>query len=447
MTCRNCAQLQMENTTLHETINQLQEHTNKLEQENNELRRRLAAYDNPHTPPSLRRYPARRVIGGPRFPGRPRGHIGITRPRHQPDRVVSPPRRDHCTGCGSRLGEPSFVGHRYVEEISNPAPRQTVDYLEYRYKCTECGQHAVSRHPDCPPMGRLGLNVLVQATLMKFEMRLPHVKASEALERTYGLKVSPATVLDITHRVAGWLWPEYMRILSRIRASPVVYVDETGARVDGCRYWIWVFTTETDALIVIRRSRGKRVLKEVLGKGYGGVIVCDGWSSYPNYADLIQRCWAHLLREADWLAEHVDEARAFAEALHRMYDELCCWAVDKPPPEAAALLAEESKREMVALALGPYESEEARRFAGKVMNGLDHWFTFLMVPGVEPTNNRAERALRECVVQRKIMGCFRNGKGTWIYETVMTVLSTWKQQGRDLSQALGEALTQEWTKS
>jgi hypothetical protein len=60
---------------------------------------------------------------------------------------------------------------------------------------------------------------------------------------------------------------------------------------------------------------------------------------------------------------------------------------------------------------------------------------------------RKKRELREYVVQRKIMGCFRNGKGTGIYETVMTVLSTWKQQGRNLSQTLGETLTQEWTKS
>jgi hypothetical protein len=66
---------------------------------------------------------------------------------------------------------------------------------------------------------------------------------------------------------------------------------------------------------------------------------------------------------------------------------------------------------------------------------------------VEPTNNRAERALREHVVQRKIMGTFRNGKGTRTYETIMTVLATWKQQGRNLFQTLGEALTQEWTKS
>ena len=96
---------------------------------------------------------------------------------------------------------------------------------------------------------------------------------------------------------------------------------------------------------------------------------------------------------------------------------------------------------------GPCGSGEVRRFAAKVVNGVDHWFTFLEVPGVESTNNRAERGLRELVVQRKIMGCFRNGKGTMICETVMSALATWSQSGRDLAEALDEALTREWKKS
>lgn len=102
----------------------------------------------------------------------------------------------------------------------------------------------------------------------------------------------------------------------------MVYVDETGARVDGRRYWIWVFTTLTDTLIVIRRSRGKRVLEEVLGKDFKGVIVCDGWRSYPAFTGHIQRDWAHLLRGADWLAEHFKEARPMTRALHRLYGDL-----------------------------------------------------------------------------------------------------------------------------
>jgi len=433
LTCQDCHRLQEENRCLTE--------------ENTELRRKLALYENPHTPPSRRIYPTHRSYGGPRFPGRPRGYQGVTRPRPRPDVVKVPELKERCMDCGAPLGEPSYVDHRIVEEISNPHPRQVIDFLEFEWMCTECGSHTVSMHPDCPPSGRLGKNVLVQATLMKFQERLPHWKVCEALERTYGLQVTPATVLDITRRVSGWLRPEYMRILQRVRAAEVVYVDETGARVDGVRHWTWAFTTGSETLVAIRKSRGKRVLREVLGEGFEGVVVCDGWRSYPNFTKRIQRCWAHLLREAKSLAEHVEEAKPLSKALHELYRRLNAASMDRPPPEEALRLAEEARALMETWARRPYESGEVRRFAAKMLNGMDHWFTFLTVPGVEATNNRAERALREHVVQRKIMGCFRNGKGTMIYETAMTVLATWKQQGRNLSQTLGEALTQEWTKS
>jgi len=73
---------------------------------------------------------------------------------------------------------------------------------------------------------------------MKYEERLPHVKVCETFDRTYGLSITPATALDITRRVCDWLRPEYLRILRRIRVAGVVYVDETGAKVDGALHWI-----------------------------------------------------------------------------------------------------------------------------------------------------------------------------------------------------------------
>ncbi|MHA1579872.1 MAG: IS66-like element ISArch15 family transposase, partial [Candidatus Freyarchaeota archaeon] len=61
-----------------------------------------------------------------------------------------------------------------------------------------------------------------------------------------------------------------------------------------------------------------------------------------------------------------------------------------------------------------------------------------------PTNNRAERALREHVVQRKIMGTLRNEKGTFVHETIMTLLATWKQRGLDPSETLAATLSLKW---
>ena len=90
-------------------------------------------------------------------------------------------------------------------------------------------------------------------------------------------------------------------------------------------------------------------------------------------------------------------------------------------------------------------SEEVRQFATKIRNGMDPEFTFLNMTWMEPTNNRGERALRVYVVQREIIGCISNGKGIGIYEMVMTVLASWKQQGHNLSKTPCEILTLECT--
>jgi len=338
------------------------------------------------------------------------------------------------------------VNHHIVEEISNPSPKHVIDFLEFRWECGVCGVHTVSRHPDCPPNGRFGKNVYVQTTLMKYEERLPLRKVQAALERQ-GLTVTPSTVLEILRRTAVWLRPKYERILQRIRTADVVYTDETGLKVDGRQHWIWAFATRDETLIAIRKSRGKRVLKEVLGKDFRGVIVCDGWRSYPSFTSRIQRCWAHLLREAEYLAERIDEAKPLSQALHELYQRINIPPEDRPPPDDLERLAEESKAIMERWARRPYKTKDVRKFAVKILNGIDHWFTFLTTPGVEPTNNRAERALREHVVQRKIMGTLRNEKGTFIHETVMTVLATWKQQGVNPSETLAATLSLKWQNS
>jgi hypothetical protein len=83
-----------------------------------------------------------------------------------------------------------------------------------------------------------------------------------------------------------------------------------------------------------------------------------------------------------------------------------------------------------------YSIEKVQKFIGKINNGFSYWFTFVIHPGVEPTNNRAERALRPQVVLRKIMGTLRNEKGTSIHERIMTTLATWGQRGPDCLQML-----------
>jgi len=435
---------------LLEKIEKLETRIAELERENKELKRRLALYENAHVPPSQRRYPTRCNDGssrvGKRFPGRPKGYPGTTRPVPKPN-VVKKPRWKECPRCGAPLRKPVVVKHHIVEEIPEPSPMVVIDFLEFRGVCPACRASVVARHPDCPPEGRFGKNLLSYVTLLKCDARLPHHKIREVLKWQYALSITTATIFDITRRVSDWLKPRYVEIRQRVRRSQVVYTDETGQKVDGRRYWTWDFVTDTETLITIRRSRGKKVLKETLGKNFPGTIVCDGLKSYPNFTHNIQRCWAHLLREADYLVEHVDEAKPLQKTLHKLYDSLKASLEDDPPPEERMRLARNAKRRLDHWTRKPYKTDEVRKFAVKIRNGINHWFTFVTIPGVEPTNNRAERALREHVVQRKIIGTFRNEKGTRIYETIMTMLATWKQRGLDPSEMLAESLNQEWAKS
>jgi hypothetical protein len=100
------------------------------------------------------------------------------------------------------------------------------------------------------------------------------------------------------------------RVFRKIRGARTICADETGEKVDGRKYWLWAFTTGTETLVVVKKSRGMKVLKETLGKDFAGFITCDGWKSYIIFTRNVQRDWAHLLREAKWFAERADEAKA-----------------------------------------------------------------------------------------------------------------------------------------
>lgn len=390
-----------------------------------ELEARLAKYENAHTPPSLKE--KNKTKNNPGSPGRPKGHKGTTRPTPEPERTVEVTEK-MCPRCHSPLGEPVRIESRIIEEIPEPQAITVTEFCLAHYDCP-CGEHVIARHPECPNEGRLGPRAMAHITLLKYDNRLPLRKVSKTLKREFGLEVTPATVLDVTRRVSDALQGEYEMIKKRIQASKVLYIDETSIRVSGVKYWIWGFTTETDTLVVIRHSRGKKVLKEVLGKKFKGIIVCDGLKSYSNFTTNLQRCWAHILREAKFVAENDAEAEGLSKALHRLYGRLVDALEKEPPPEDRVRLHRNALATLRYWVCREYTAKKVVKFASKVKTAMRHLLTFVLNPGVEPTNNRAERALREHVVIRKIIGTLRNEKGTTIHEIIMSCLVTWNQKG------------------
>jgi len=428
-----------------ETIEQLRKENELLKQENEllkakilELEARLAQYENAHTPPSLRRGRRHKKDQDEKTNGKPgqkMGHKGITRPYAKPDRQIEVT-MDRCPDCGTKLGNPFRIESKIIEEIPEPEPVTVTEYKIAHYICSHCQKEIVGTDPGCPNEGMFGNNTIAQVALLKYKDRLPHRKIRDALKRVYGLAISPATILDLTRRAANAVASEYEAILKRIRGANVLYVDETSIDVQGKNHWIWVFATPAETFVVIRKSRGIEVLMEVLTRKFRGTIVCDGWKPYAKFTKHIQRCWAHLLRESKDLAEKIPEAVPLHSALRKIYDLLNGALENDPPPEVRRVLWYLARAVLNQLVNAGYASEKVRKLIGKISNGFEYWFTFVIQPGIEPTNNRAERAIREHVVQRKIIGTLRNCKGTAIHERLMTVLATWSQQGLDSLQML-----------
>ena len=70
----------------------------------------------------------------------------------------------------------------------------------------------------------------------------------------------------------------------------------------------------------------------------------------------------------------------------------------------------DTRMEEIVKRYDPYR--ELHKPVEYIRNGLGSWFTCLLYPGMESTNNLAEQAIGEHVVIRKIIGTFRSESGS-----------------------------------
>jgi len=385
----------------------------RLEKQNAELKKRLAAYENAHTPYSRKLFkPKPKAVGKKK--GRPSGLPGVTRPNPTPDKTIES-KFKRCPNCKKRKLVWLGKEERFIEEIPEPQPVKVTKFVNNIYLCACCGENVIAKQKDCPDAGRFGNRVLAETALMKFEERQTFRKIKDSLERRWKLYVTPASIMHLNQRVSFALEAEHTKLIAKIRASDVVYADETSLRINGIKSWIWIFVAKDAVLCVIRKSRGSGVVKEILGDSEG-ILVCDGWKPYTSCRRVIQRCWAHLLREAD-----ETESK-------KLYELLCQLFADAK----SGIERTEAEERLRSILSHCYKGEKSVNLLKKIRNGFDNWFTFLTYQNVEPTNNTAERALREHVVIRKIIGGLRSEKGARVHEVIMSCFATWKLAGLNL---------------
>jgi hypothetical protein len=176
-----------------------------------------------------------------------------------------------------------------------------------------------------------------------------------------------------------------------------------------------------------------------LGEDYEGGLITDCYAGYDRHATKIkQKCLDHLKRTArDWRKVTPEKAAASRQ----FFDDVAAWAKrgcrwhrrwkrDSGPEkdrEAQWLRNEQKRLESV-----PLDSDKARTLQGRIRRYSGEWLTFLDHPGVTPTNNLAEQAIRFLVVLRKVTFGSRTRAGARRMGTMMTVIQTCKRQGRNV---------------
>jgi len=422
---------------------ELEKNYDKVTKEKEALERELRKYKNPNTPPSAHPHLKSNSAGVQARPGArrgaPTGHPGTTRPRRVADEIRHITSGE-CPNCHSKDLEVLRQEHQQQEELPPEIELKVVDITRDVCRCNHCHLQFTAKDGATPIQGKFGVNLMVLVIFLKFIVRGVLRKTACFLDASFDLKLAPATVQAIIERAAAAGEKEYAQLKQKIRAAPLLYIDETSFSVLGKNWWVWAFRSDADLLLVIRKSRGNNVLEEMLGKEYAGIVVCDCWRAYDFLSNaVLQRCWAHLLRKSKEL-ESVP-GRHFHKKLSGLFDAIIKFNLkERTEGQRQRKYAHmTAKLQKIVSYYSKYEDCEG--VVKYISFHMDSWFTCVKHAGVQPTNNYAEQAIRETVLVRKIIGAFRSEKGTKTYETLASLIATWQIQRLDLKKELHRMLT------
>jgi transposase len=377
----------------------------------------------------------------PKRPGRKAGdQYGQQSTRAQPDRVDEtiqvecPLYCDHCKGEVVHEG----TAHQYQVDLPEIQP-QVTEFVVHYGKCSRCGREVVGRHPRQTSQAirvgnvQLGPGVLGLAAWLNKVGGLSYGKIAALLKEMAGLRVSRSALCRALLRMAKKMTPLYEELKTKIQASPVVYPDETGWREGGHSVWLWVFTNRRETVYSIQPGRGYSEAVEILGEGYAGTLVADGWAPYQKFEEAThQTCLAHLLRRCE---EMLETATGGAVRFPRAVQGILQAALvlrnrrDEGEISGEALnnAKEELQSQMDRRLSGQLSNANNQRLARHLIRHQDQLFLFLVREDVEATNWPAEQAIRPAVVNRKMSGGNRTAQGSKAQAILMSVLRTVQQ--------------------
>jgi transposase len=382
---------------------------------------------------------------GHRKPGGRKGHKGHRHAFLAPDRVLNylPERCTSCSGTDLEDLKVYYV-HQQVE-FREIRPDVTHHCL-HEGTCTTCGRTVQASRNQIAPADRPGFGPRMTAfvALMAGVLGASRREIQRLLADVFEIPASLGGIQKSIDRASSAAQPHHQAIGEIARSDAVNHIDETswhsqrGSQI--MLRWLWVMANKTVAFFRLLPGRSRKDFEALIG-AWTGILISDDYGLYRNWLNLHQTCLAHLIRRAQKLAESADPVLAnFGRRVRAELKLACRMARSGQGPPTVGQWNVHYMRVVNLLFDHNERSDEAGKLAKALVRQLDSLWVFLEVHDVDPTNNRAERALRYPVTLRQHGQGTKSDKGEIWIERILSLRETCRLQGQRCFPVLVNAL-------
>jgi transposase len=444
-----------ENVEMEAKVCQLEKELEQLKEKLNKLSQRSS--ENSSLPPSSDGYKKKsqgfeskvKKKRGPKY-----GHEGTTRNGFERIDNKIELNRENCPVCETPLERVELAPVRrsqIAELVSQPV--EVNEYQRPLYRCPSCGWQGYADLPlGCRSDFSYGALLSSLVGWLGYGGHLSWAKQRYLVETIFRIPLSQGSLSKMHQWFCESLYPSYEQWWELIQQPGVRCVDETGYRLSGINYWLWVATSDQACVLFLAPTRSSAEVKSLLGEDFNGILSSDCWSAYgPVGAEAKQKCLAHIERELKALeTSHRSANRQFAQQVfpilhsarqaHRNFHS---GQLSREQLAEHRVSVEAQLAEVLSHPPAVCWAADSQNLANRFRKYWSDWFTFLTYPEVKPDNNDAERALRPVVVHRKVSGGARSHWGGQLVAMIFSFLETMRLQGKNAVEELFNLLAGE----
>jgi len=441
--------LETENTQLKQCIKTLEKRIEQLEKHIENLQRRLSMNSQNSSKPPSSDPPGTAAV----LPRRLRKKRGAQNGHPPHLRALLPPEmvKQHielspevCPCGSSRLEKTAEEPLRHQLVDIPPITPEVTEYIQPIYRCRDCGQLVYQSLPEHIKRRHFGPGLLAVVGILTGSINTSKRKALALINEVFQVPISLGGLSACEEQLTEVLEQPYQEVMEYVRSQETAHADETGwPRGNRQKGWLWTLCCTSAAVFMIQAGRGQAAAKKLLGV-FVGILHCDRWSGYNCFGGLRQLCWAHLKRDFQALSEVKGTMGRIGRELlllakhilylrRRVRDGTLNWQTFQRRMEPLMRRVEK------LLAVGADSGKSLSGRCRRIFNLRQYLWTFVRDARAEPTNNLAERVVRQAVLWRKGSFGTQSERGARYAERILTACATCRLQGCSVIEYLRNA--------